>query len=258
LVKEVLTFRVKTARVKPNDMYGNSKCPFCDRQSLIDILNDSGDFMWLMNKYPTLDQTVQTIIIESRIHDTNLTAYSSLYMERLWRYIEECWETMASSGKYASTVLLKNHGLMSGSSLKHPHLQLIGLEQIDAVAMRTVSDFEGLELYSDDNCTATISTEPIMGFVELNVITKRHQHSPMTSQVIQALVRYILISYQGNRVNSFNLHGWLFEDKQVIKIIPRWVDSAYYTGFGISQVYNVEELVKIRDEIRTVYLKNLS
>ncbi|MGO2696142.1 MAG: DUF4931 domain-containing protein [Bavariicoccus seileri] len=258
MVKEVLTFRVDTARVKPNDMYGQSKCPFCDRPSLTNILNDSGDFMWLMNKYPTLSQTVQTIIIESQAHDTNLTTYSASYMERLWQYIEECWEKMASSGQYASTVLLKNHGPMSGSSLKHPHLQLIGLEKIDATAMRVASDFEGLELYSDDYCQATLSTQPIMGFVELNIISKRHHHSPIVSQVIQALVRYILISYQGNRFNSYNLHGWLFEDKQVIKIIPRWVDSAYYTGFGISQVYNSEELVKIRDEIRTVYLKNLS
>ena len=54
-------------------------CPFCDRENLTNILLDKdGDCIWLVNKFRTLQDTMQTIIIESKDHLGDQSSYSQL------------------------------------------------------------------------------------------------------------------------------------------------------------------------------------
>lgn len=48
-----------------------TSCPFCHRETLTDILDEKGDIIWLMNKYPVFRNTYPTVIIESAVHETD-------------------------------------------------------------------------------------------------------------------------------------------------------------------------------------------
>ena len=53
-----------------------TSCPFCHRETLTDILDEKGDIIWLMNKYPVFRNTYPTVIIESAVHEADLTEYT--------------------------------------------------------------------------------------------------------------------------------------------------------------------------------------
>lgn len=65
--------------------------------------------------------------------------------------------------------MYKNKGPLSGGSLVHPHMQIVGLEQEDGYASLTSANFEGINVWQQGRIAANISTEPIMGFFEVNV-----------------------------------------------------------------------------------------
>ena len=61
-----LRFNIALGRTKPVNIRNEEvRCPFCDRSKLTDILDTSGHIIWLMNKYPVLDKTWPTVIIET-------------------------------------------------------------------------------------------------------------------------------------------------------------------------------------------------
>ena len=61
-----LRFNIELGRTKPVNIRNEQvRCPFCDRSKLTDILDTSGHIIWLMNKYPVLEKTWPTVIIET-------------------------------------------------------------------------------------------------------------------------------------------------------------------------------------------------
>ena len=57
-MNEPLIFDIALGRTKPVNMRDASvRCPFCDRSKLTDILAQDGHIIWLMNKYPVLQDT---------------------------------------------------------------------------------------------------------------------------------------------------------------------------------------------------------
>ena len=65
-MNEPLIFDIALGRTKPVNMRDASvRCPFCDRSNLTDILAQDGHIIWLMNKYPVLQDTWPTVIIET-------------------------------------------------------------------------------------------------------------------------------------------------------------------------------------------------
>ena len=72
---------------KPNNFVNkDTECPFCDRKSLENIIDTEGPFIILKNKYPTIKDTCQLVIIESYECDTNMSKYSDEYMIELIRF----------------------------------------------------------------------------------------------------------------------------------------------------------------------------
>ena len=56
-MNEPLIFDIALGRTKPVNMRDASvRCPFCDRSNLTDILAQDGHIIWLMNKYPVLQE----------------------------------------------------------------------------------------------------------------------------------------------------------------------------------------------------------
>ena len=58
------------------------------------------------------------------------------------RFALGCWQQMIDSQQYRSVLMYKNKGPLSGGSLVHPHMQIVGLEQEDGYAALTSANFE--------------------------------------------------------------------------------------------------------------------
>ena len=92
------------------------------------------------------------------------------------RFSLDCWQQMIDSQQYRSVLMYKNKGPLSGGSLVHPHMQIVGLEQEDGYASLTSANFEGINVWEQGRISVNISTEPIMGFFES--MSRLHRESP--------------------------------------------------------------------------------
>ena len=135
-MNEPLIFDIALGRTKPVNMRDASvRCPFCDRSKLTDILAQDGHIIWLMNKYPVL---------------------------------KDKWHETISTKEFESVLFFKNHGPMSGGSIRHPHSQIIGLRNYDYHEDITVENMNGWLLHEDQDIRITLSKHPIIGFFECN------------------------------------------------------------------------------------------
>ena len=165
-----LVFDVQQASGKPDDnRRPGTACPFCDTEELANIIRRDGDCIWLENKFKTLRATRQTVLIESANHDADLVTYEPDELHHVMRFALGCWQQMIDSQQYRSVLMYKNKGPLSGGSLVHPHMQIVGLEQEDGYAALTLANFEGIAVWQQGRISVNISTEPIMGFFEVNV-----------------------------------------------------------------------------------------
>lgn len=248
-----LVFDVKQAQGKPDDnRRPGSSCPFCDVEHLEQVIRREDDRIWLVNKFRTLRDTMQTVLIESSDHDADIATYAPEQNRSVLRFALSCWDEMISSGRYCSVLMYKNKGPLSGGSLVHPHLQIVGLVHEDGYAALRPEHFEGMLVWSEGRARVTISTEPIMGFFEVNVSVPegviegvaREPRDPVADRVdgdrfcdaIQVVVRYILEEHHGGRADSYNLFFYRMEGRTIAKIMPRWVVSPYFVGYRLAQV----------------------
>lgn len=108
--------------------------PFCDTEGLANIIQRDGDCIWLENKFKTLRATRQTVLIESANHDADLVTYEPDELHHVIRFALGCWQQMIDSQQYRSVLMYKNKGPLSGGSLVHPHMQIVGLERENGYA----------------------------------------------------------------------------------------------------------------------------
>ena len=211
-----LVFDVQQASGKPDDnRRPGTACPFCDTEGLVNIIQRDGDCIWLENKFKTLRATRQTVLIESADHDADLVTYAPDELHHVMRFALGCWQQMIDSQQYRSVLMYKNRGPLSGGSLVHPHMQIVGLEQEDGYAALTSANFEGIDVWQRGRVAVNISTEPIMGFFEVNVSAPQgiatsddardQVEASLFADAIQIALRYILHEHHGGRAESYNL-----------------------------------------------------
>lgn len=129
-----LVFDVQQANGKPDDnRRPGTACPFCDTEELANIIRRDGDCIWLENKFKTLRATRQTVLIESSDHDADLVTYAPDELHHVMRFSLDCWQRMIDSRQYRSVLMYKNRGPLSGGSLVHPHMQIVGLDRKTAM-----------------------------------------------------------------------------------------------------------------------------
>ena len=211
-----LVFDVQQANGKPDDnRRPGTACPFCDTEELANIIRRDGDCIWLENKFKTLRATRQTVLIESSDHDADLVTYAPDELHHVMRFALDCWQRMIDSRQYRSVLMYKNKGPLSGGSLVHPHMQIVGLEQEDGYASLTSANFEGINVWQQGRILVNISTEPIMGFFEINVSAPQgiaasddardQAEADLFADAIQVALSYILNGHHGGRAESYNL-----------------------------------------------------
>ncbi|MEO1771839.1 DUF4931 domain-containing protein [Candidatus Enterococcus ferrettii] len=251
--QQPLIFSHVAAQGKPQHMSAEKNgCPFCDYKDKENIVTETDDFMWVLNKYATLENTLQTIIIETRDHDADMTNYSRQYNRELMRFSINCWQQVKNDPKYRSVLFYKNHGPQSGGSLQHAHMQVVGLEELDGEENLISENFEGIEVLTKNQLLINFSTEPVMGFLEINVSVPAKVDAELNvlADAVQDTVQFILNEYYRGRCDSFNLFFYERAERLIAKITPRFVTSPYFVGYKLSQTFTNKHLYGIRDEFR--------
>ena len=75
----------------------------------------------------------------------------------------DCWQRMIDSDSIAAFSCTRTKGPLSGGSLVHPHMQIVGLEQEDGYASLASANFEGINVWQQGRISVNISAEPIVG-----------------------------------------------------------------------------------------------
>jgi len=248
---ELLQFKMDVGIQKPQNINNKKvKCPFCDRESLTDILDQKGAIIYLKNKYPTLEDTLQTVIIESDDCDGEISTYSQTHMNILLQFTLDKWKEMEESNEFKSVILYKNHGPLSGGTLNHPHMQIVGLKNVDYKKKISNVYFEGIRITSFKGAELNISTHPLMGFREFNILIDHEEYISVMATYLQIVTHYLLNNfYKG--LNSYNLFFYKWSGKIICKVIPRFVVSPLFIGYSISQVTN--QLDYHKDQILSLY-----
>lgn len=242
-----LEFIPAIARQKPTNQ---DACPFCNLASLEKIIDQTDDFLWLDNKYPTIKDTYQTLVIESQDHLGDVSNYSYDYNRRLFNYLWDCFDKLQATGAYQSVVMFRNFGPRSGGSLRHPHTQIIGFDHVDAYEQLEETNFLGKELLAEtiSSPKITLSSQPLIGFSEFNVLVSRRQSLAKLADGVKELVGYLMTAYFNGRCDSYNLFFYEQPGKFICKVVPRFIASPYYIGYKLPQVDDAARQTEVKAE----------
>jgi ATP adenylyltransferase/5',5'''-P-1,P-4-tetraphosphate phosphorylase II len=237
--------------MKPNSIKNKQEpCPFCDRAQLTDIIAEDGKMILLKNKYPVLENTFQTVLIETDTCEDELSTYEPAHLHSLLKFGLKHWLEMEQSGRYESVLFLKNHGPLSGGSISHPHMQIIGLMDLDYKEGSKEEFFNGMEIKMQNGVLFNLSTEPRVGFYEFNIQMTDAGYIEEFGEFIQIAAHYILHHFRF-KVTSYNIFFHHLNGKIYAKVVPRLVTTPLYIGYGIPQVpNNLEWMV---EQIQSIY-----
>ncbi|EMI9090565.1 DUF4931 domain-containing protein [Bacillus cereus group sp. RP37] len=241
-----LYFLNDIGKQKPESIRNRSAaCPFCDRENLTDILATEDSIIWLKNKFPTLKDTFQTVLIETDNCEDHIATYTEEHMRSLIRFSIQHWLDLQKNEEFTSVILYKNHGPFSGGSLHHAHMQIIGMKYVDYLDNVEQENFQGVIVQKNEHIELNISDRPIIGFTEFNIIIEDVECIDELANYIQQTVRYILTDFHKG-CSSYNLFFYYLDGKIICKVVPRFVVSPLYVGYKIPQVSTKLEDVKIQ------------
>lgn len=258
---EPLVFDFKLAQGKPNSYKTtviNDSCPFCQVDNLKDIYVQKGEMIWLHNKFPTLQDTTQTIIIESGDHCGDITTYSYKYNRKLLNFALECFRDM-NKQQFNSVLWYKNFGPAAGGSLVHPHMQIVGLKHKNGYKYISASNFSGISLFASSHVEVNIATQPVQGYIEININLLSLAAIDLWADWIQIAAKYLLTELANGRCKSYNLFFYPRNDNGICaKLIPRFVTSPYFVGYKLSQVDDNEKLTEEAAKLKNFFIRNRS
>jgi ATP adenylyltransferase/5',5'''-P-1,P-4-tetraphosphate phosphorylase II len=252
MVETILHFNQAIASSKPNSVHRDSACPFCDTEALTGILDKRESMILLENKYPVLQDAYQTVLIETDQCDSELSEYPLPHLYKLIRFGVEKWMEMEASGRYRSVLFFKNHGPLSGGSIRHPHMQIVGLNTIDYRDNLREEYFIGKTIAKTNGVTYNLSTKPMIGFTEFNVIIEDLGELDQAARFIQITAHYLLNHLRS--CTSYNLFFYYWNEKVMVKIVPRFATTPLFVGYGLRQVTN--NINNIKNDIQRIYLED--
>lgn len=246
-----LFYNIDIGIQKPESIRNKSTpCPFCARDELRDIIEEEDSIILLKNKYPVLENAYQTVLIETDECYSELSLYSKEHLVKLFSFGIRHWNKMKESGEFKSVLFFKNHGPLSGGSIAHPHMQIVGLYDIDYTEHIEESMFEGMTIHEENGVVFSLSTKPKVGFYEFNVKMESISELPTFARFTQIAAHYILNHFIF-KANSYNLFFYEIKEAIYVKVIPRFITTPLYIGYSIPQVPLNIELV--RDDIYQKY-----
>jgi len=242
--RNYLDFLCAIQEEKPNTMIDESAyCPFCHPESLTEILDQKDSILFVKNKFPNLSHSFQTVIIETDVCGQHIGTYSKEHMRKLIRFSIDKWLQMSKDPRFKSVLLYKNHGPLSGGSLRHAHMQIVGFEKIDYTLHLQDSFFKGPKVHESTSCFLSLSSHPMIGFIEYNIFLENVEAIDTFSDYIQQTVIYTL-DHLSPPCDSFNLFFYQWHGKILCKVVPRYITSPLFLGYGIIQRSNRLEFIE--------------
>ena len=247
----LIGFDVTLGSRKPENIIDkDAACPFCDRENLTGILDTDGDIILLKNKYNVIKGADQFVIIEGRNCHADMPDYPPEHMHRLIRFGLRHWKELIRSGKYRAVLFFKNFGPMSGGTIRHPHMQLVGIPEVNPALLFSPREFEGIPIRDEKGVIFNASTCPRVGFGELNILPGPQGDPDTLADFIQIAVGY-LMGHFNKRCNSYNIFFYHDEGRYYVKVMPRFATSPLFIGYNIHFLPN--NLDRIVREIKEIY-----
>lgn len=246
-----LIFDTALGGTKPMTLLDNElSCPFCCRDQLTGIIAEDGPIILLSNKYPVLEDTCQTVLIETDDCNSELSLYPRRHLHKVIRFGIDKWQEMIASREFASVLFFKNHGPYSGGTIRHPHMQIVGLRNVDYTVNIPPASLEGRLISRRHGVELTLADRPLIGFAEFNVRLTNLEHIDTLADYLQIAAHYVLNHYN-KRCNSYNIFFYQLDGQITAKLMPRFVTSPLYVGYVIPQISS--RLDEIAEDIRRIY-----
>ena len=247
----LIKFNTDIGRTKPENLvHAEAACPFCDVEHLTDIIETDGDIIFLKNKDNVIEGADQFVLIEGRECKSDMPAYSKEKMRRVIKMGIRQWKNLLASGKYAEVLFFKNYGIMSGGTIRHPHMQLVGFPKLNSDLLFDEAELRGIVIARRDGVEFNISNCPRVGFGELNVVVEAGGSLDALADFIQIGVHYAM-NHFNKRCTSYNIFFYRRDEKIFAKIMPRYATSPYFVGYNIHFLPN--NIERIAKEIQKFY-----
>lgn len=232
-----IDFDINIGRSKPeNIVHKDEPCPFCRLKKVEKILDRDGDILLIPNKYQVIKEATQLLIIEADKCDVDISTYKLDHLEKLLSFAFRYWLEMEKSEKYGTVLFFKNHGPLSGGTMRHPHMQIVGLkEKLALDSYFSEENFQGEIIFKENGNEINLSTKPKVGFYEFNIILKSKDEITFGAENLQNIVDYILNHHRG-KTSSYNIFFYHKNKKIYIKVIPRYPTSPLFLGYNISLI----------------------
>lgn len=175
---------------------------------------------------------VHEVVAESRLHNVTPALQSEADIELVLRAWQQRSQELFHKRELEHLVVFKNHGVSAGSSLEHPHSQIIGLPVLPSSVRRRFDDAfrffqkgkgcvfcEMLRAERADGARVVVESEGFLAFVPFAsdspysvwVMPKRHCHcfalsEPGELRDLAGVLKQVLARlYQGLRDPDYNL-----------------------------------------------------
>ena len=247
----LVKFNTDIGRTKPENLvHADAACPFCDVEHLTGIIDTDDDIIFLRNKYNVIEHADQFVLIEGRDCNSDMPDYTAEKMRRVIKMGVRHWKNLLASGKYEEVLFFKNYGIMSGGTIRHPHMQLVGFPRLNSDLLFDEAELRGIVIGERDGVELNISNCPRVGFGELNVVVEPGGSLDALADFIQVAVHYVK-NFFNKRTNSYNIFFYRRAEKIFAKVMSRYVTSPYFVGYNIHFLPNNVE--RIAAEIREYY-----
>ena len=247
----LVKFNTDIGATKPENLvHAEAKCPFCDVEHLTDIIETDGDIIFLKNKYNVIEGADQFVLIEGSDCNTDMPAYSKEKMRRVIKMGVRQWKKLLASGKYEEVLFFKNYGVMSGGTIRHPHMQLVGFPKLNSELLFDEAELRGLVIAQREGVELNISNCPRVGFGELNVAVEGGGSLDTLADFLQIAVHYAM-NHFNKKITSYNIFFYRRDEKIFAKVMPRYATSPYFVGYNIHFLPN--NIARIAKEIQENY-----
>ncbi len=242
-----LVFNPKISSQKPNTIRNKAiECPFCDRKNLANIIKEEGDILLVENKYPTIEEAEMFVVIETKTCKRDVFNYTIDEYEKILSFIINEWLNLKHSGQYVDVIAHKNYGPLSGGSVKHEHMQIVGFHETTVYEQLSVRNLEGIEVLNDE-VTITISDLPINNFLEFNLEFNLNRIDKL-AEYLQLVIKYLKSNYKLAEF-SYNLFFYEFNNRLFVKVLSRYAMSPLYLGFDLKQCYKNRDLFEFKEDL---------
>ena len=250
----LIKFNTDIGKTKPENIVNkNNSCPFCDVENLTDIIDTDEDIIFLKNKYLVIEDSDQFVLIEGKDCDSDMPNYSKNHMRRVIKMGLKHWKKLLDSGKYEEVLFFKNFGPMSGGTIRHPHMQIVGFPKLKSELLFDEAELGGLIIAKENGVELNISNCPRVGFGELNVIVEHGGNLDTLADFLQIGVHYLTNVFRKN-LHSYNIFFYHRDGKIFAKMMPRFATSPYFVGYNIH--FLPRNIESIAEEVREIYFSS--